>query len=89
MKNIKYKYAATRDRTRDLQMPDALPTELELYQNKKGKAFFEMHQKWCLFYSWQLRKRHQFWCSSNKYLAYSYLVRALSTYLTIISELDT
>ena len=28
---------------------------------------FQLHQKCCLFYSWQLRKRHHFWCSWNKF----------------------
>ena len=38
------------------------------YQNKKDQVLFELHQKWRLFYRWQLRKRIHFWCSSNKCL---------------------
>ena len=37
--------------------------------NKMIRAkFFLTAPKMVLFYNWQLRKRHHFWCSSNKYL---------------------
>ena len=33
--------------------------QLKPSQNKKGQKNLQVHRFWCLFYSWQLRKRHQ------------------------------
>ena len=33
---------------------------------RRAEYSFGMHQKWCLSYCWQLRKRHHFWCIPNK-----------------------
>ena len=37
--------------------------ELKLSQNKKGQKIFYLHCFLSFFYSWQLRKRNQKWCS--------------------------
>ena len=39
----------------------------------------DARQKWCLIYSWQLRKRHHFWRASLFSFGPSYFVKALVT----------
>ena len=41
------------------------------------KFVWVAHQKCCLFYSWQLRKRHHFWWTSQTIFVTSYFARAL------------
>ena len=51
---------------------------LKPYRNKKGQIFvWDAHQKWCLFYSWQLRS---FFVGHPKQIFFhSYFVRALGS----------
>ena len=53
---------------RDIPHSKSLPSILSGYA----------HQKLCLFYSWQLRKRHNFWWTSQTNFGPSYFVRALA-----------
>ena len=48
---------------------------LTKYEGSKMKR--DARQKWCLFYSWQLRKRHHFWRASLFIFGPSYFVKAL------------
>ena len=41
------------------------------------KFVWDAHQKLCLFYSWQLRRRHNFWWASQTNFGPSCFVRAL------------
>ena len=43
-------------------------------------------KKWCLFYSWQLRKGHHFWWASQTNFSPSYFVRALPYFRYIIQN---
>ena len=45
---------------------------LRRYERPKMKI--DVLQKWCLFYSWQLRKRHHFWQASLFSFSPSYFV---------------
>ena len=40
------------------QVTSTMKTSLKTSQNKKDINFFYLHQKWCLFCSWQLRKSY-------------------------------
>jgi hypothetical protein len=46
------------------------------------KFIWNSHQKLCLFYSWQLRKRHHFWWASQTNVDPFYFVRALIEYVS-------
>ena len=42
-----------------------------------GQVLFELHQIWCLFYSWRLRKKTPFLVQPKQIFGPSYFVRAL------------
>ena len=62
-----------RDSTAQFRLPNKLICSvfyyLKCWQNKKGRIFvWDAPKMVCVFYSWQLRKRHNFWHIPNKYL---------------------
>ena len=51
-----------------------IPYHLPKPSRNKCPKIFQLHQKWCLFYSRQLRKRHHFWCSQKKFRSFLFLI---------------
>ena len=65
----------------------ALFLKILILKIRRAKHLFELHQKWCLFLRRQMKKRHHFWCSSNKSLVLLIEVTASIGRQTIFIEI--